>query len=79
MCRRVNAISHRALLRVPSIGNADSYLEIISARVNECDLLNEEEKLNLLASIQDTFDDLTFFGATGTIRRPDVWFNESQK
>ena len=61
------------------ISNTDSYPIIISVRVNECELLDEAEKSDLLLSIQETFDDLTYFGATGNIRRPDVWFHEPQE
>jgi len=71
--------STEAVMKAFEISNADSYLEIIRARVNECDLIDESERTDLLSSIQDTFDDLAHFRATGQIRRPDVWFIEPKE
>lgn len=71
--------SAKGVMKGFDISNADSFPETIKSRVNECSLLDETEKSDLLSSVQDTFDDLTHFGATGKIRRPDVWFVESEE
>ncbi|WP_422369079.1 hypothetical protein [Pelagibius sp.] len=76
---RVAQQSASQVLDAFSIDHADSYLETIRVRVNACDLLEEEEKQSLLASFQDTLDDLVYFQETGKIRRPEVWFAESEE
>jgi len=35
------------------ISNADNYPEIIQKRLNECELLDDKEKSELLSSVQD--------------------------
>lgn len=64
------------LLDALKIENSDSYVENITASVNECDLFTDGEKQALLAKIKNDLDDLSHFRATGQIRRPDVWFSE---
>lgn len=71
-------ISAKAVMEAFDISNSGSYPETITELVNECDLLDETEKSDLLLSIQDTFDDLTHFRATEQIRRPEIWFNEPE-